>query len=72
MCNVHACLCELFKQKEGNVLFNDALNTLYLRLCVTVIYGQGRKEICLTSLSTQYIYGYVLRLFTDKEGRKFV
>ena len=26
-------------RKEGNVLFNDALNTFYLRL-----YGVGRKE----------------------------
>ena len=44
--------------KEGNILFNDALNTFYLRLC-------GRKEIFyLTMHSTRFIYGYM-------EGRKY-
>ena len=42
---------------EGNVLFNDALNTFYLRL-------YGRKEMFyLTTHSTHFIYGYM-------EGRK--
>ena len=50
-------------RKEGNILFNDALNTFYLRL-----YGvrhmvkdhTGRKEIFyLTMHSTHFIYGYM-------------
>ena len=45
------------RRKEGNVLFNDALNTFYLRL-------YGRKEIFyLMTHSTHFIYGYM-------EGRK--
>ena len=34
----YQCLCDYWKEgrKEGNVLFNDALNTFYLRL-----YGVG-------------------------------
>ena len=44
-------------RKEGNVLFNDTLNTFYLRL-------YGRKEMFyLTTHSTHFIYGYM-------EGRK--
>ena len=43
--------------KEGNVLFNDALNTFYLRL-------YGRKEMFyLTTHSTHFIYCYM-------EGRR--
>ena len=51
------------RRKEGNVLFNDALNTFYLRL-----YGvrhmvkdhSGRKEMFyLTMHSTHFIYGYM-------------
>ena len=42
-------------RKEGNVLFNDAFNTFYLRL-----YGVGRKEMFyLTTYSTHFIYGYM-------------
>ena len=56
--------------KEGNVLFNNALNTFYLRL-----YGigymvtghsdserwKGRKEMFyLTMHSTHFIYGYMV------------
>ena len=55
-------------RKEVNVLFNDALNTFYLRL-----YGvkymvkdhsdsekEGRKEMFyLTTHSTHFIYGYM-------------
>ena len=33
---VHALMCTINNTKEGNVLFNDALNTFYLRL-----YGVG-------------------------------
>ena len=44
--------CVAFRRKEGNVLFNDALNTFYLR--------EGRKEIFyLTMHSTHFIYGYM-------------
>ena len=40
-------------RKEGNVLFNDALNTFYLQL-------YGRKEMfCLMMHSTHFIYGYM-------------
>ena len=51
------------QRKEGNILFNDALNTFYLQL-----YGvrhmvkdhTGRKEIFyLTTHSTHFIYGYM-------------
>ena len=58
------------RRKEGNVLFNNALNTFYLRL-----YGirhmlkdhsdserekEGRKEMFyLTTHSTHFIYGYM-------------
>ena len=39
--------------KEGKVLFNDVLNTFYLRL-------YGRKEMFyLTTYSTHFIYGYM-------------
>ena len=54
-------------RKEGNILFNDALNTFYLRL-----YGvghmvndhsesaRGRKDVFyLTTHSTHFIYGYM-------------
>ena len=44
-------------REEGNVLFNDALNTFYIQL-------YGRKEMFyLTMHSTHFIYGYM-------EGRK--
>ena len=42
--------CLAIPVKEGNVLFNDALNTLYLRLYVVF------TVICL------YLMGYFLRL----------
>ena len=67
------------KRKEGNVLFNDTLNTFYLRL-----YGvrhvekdhtdseRGRKEMFyLMTHSTHFIYGYMERernvLFNDTQ-----
>ena len=41
------------EEKEGRVLFNNALNTFYLRL-------YGRKEMFyLTTHSTHFIYGYM-------------
>ena len=47
----------VYIRKEGNVLFNDALNTFYLQL-------YGRKEMFyLTTHSTHFIYSYM-------EGRK--
>ena len=60
--------------KEGNVLFNDALNTFYLRLYGrkegNVLFNDifntfylrlyGRKEMLyLTTHSTHFIYGYM-------------
>ena len=55
------------KGRKGNVIFNDALNTFYVRL-----YGvrhmvkyhsgseRGRKEMFyLTTHSTHFIYGYM-------------
>ena len=65
-------------RKEGNVLFNHALNTFYLRLygrkegnvlfndALNTFYLRlyGRKEMFyLTTHSTHFIYGYL-------EGRK--
>ena len=32
------------QRKEGNVLFNDALNTLYLWLYGIRHYGKGQRE----------------------------
>ena len=65
-------------RKEGNGLFNDALNTFYLRL-----YGvgplrqremkpaavtEGRKEMFyLTTHSTHFIYGYMASGHSDSE-----
>ena len=41
---------------EGNVLFNDALTTFYLRL----LWNEGRKEMFyLMMLSTHFIYDYM-------------
>ena len=64
------------KRKEGNVLFNDALNTFYLRLygrkegnvlfnnaLNTLYYGymEGRKEMFYLMMhSTHFIYGYMV------------
>ena len=40
--------------KEGNVLFNDVLNTFYF------VILEGRKEMFyLTTYSTHFIYGYM-------------
>ena len=41
-------------ERERNVLFNDALNTFYLRL-----YGREREMFYLTMHSTHFIYGYM-------------
>ena len=47
--------------KEGNVLFNDALNTLYLRLYgVGHMVKEGRKDMFyLQTHSTHFIYSYM-------------
>ena len=43
------------RERERNVLFNDALNTFYLRL-----YGEREREMFyLTTHSTHFIYGYM-------------
>ena len=42
------------EKKERNVLFNDVLNTFYLRL-----YGE-REMFYLTMHSTHFIYGYMV------------
>ena len=47
----------IYGYMEGNVLFNDVLNTFYLWL-----YGR-KKMFYLTTRSTHFIYGYM-------EGRK--
>ena len=56
------------RRKEGNVLFNDALNTFYLRL-YGVGHMEGMKEgFYLTTHSTHFIYGYMASDIW-KEGR---
>ena len=58
-------------RKEGYVLFNDTLNTFYLRLYASghmVKYHsdseRGRKEMFyLTTHSTHFIYGYMAFFF---------
>ena len=60
------------RRMEGNVLFNDAFNTFYLRL-----YGvrhmvkdhSGRKEMFYLKMhSTHFIYGYMVS--DQSNGRK--
>ena len=59
------------KRKEGNALFNDALNTFYLRLCGIGEKRKGRKEMLyLMTHSTNFIYGYMVSEKKEKEGRK--
>ena len=50
------------ERKEGNVLFNNALNTFYLRLYgVRCMIWRERKEMFyLTTHSTHFIYGYMV------------
>ena len=49
------CVILFIYWMEGNVLFNNALNTFYLR------YVEGRKEMFyLTTHSTHFIYGYMV------------
>ena len=43
-------------RNEGNVLFNDALNTFYLRLYAT---NETKEMVYLTMHSTHFIYGYM-------------
>ena len=46
-----------YMERERNVLFNNALNTFYLRL-----YGEREREMFyLTTHSTHFIYGYMER-----------
>ena len=45
-----------YMDRERKVLFNDALNTFYLRL-----YGEREREMLyLTTHSTHFIYGYMV------------
>ena len=64
-------------RKEGNVLFNDTLNTCYL-----LIYGVGHmvkdysdneegRKVYLMIHSTHFIYSYMVKDHSDnEEGRK--
>ena len=51
----------IWLQKEANVLFNDALNTLHLRYMATGIILWLKKEdmFYLMTHSTHLIYGYI-------------
>ena len=68
---MYVCMCVCVLRKEGNDLFNDALNTFYLRL-----YGvrhikddldsererereREREMFYLTTHSIHFIYGYM-------------
>ena len=59
-------------RKEGSVLFNDALNTFYLRL-YGVGYMEGRKEMFLfnDALNTFYLrlygVGHMVKDHSDSE-----
>ena len=48
----HSTHCIYGRERERNVLFNDALNTLYLR-------EREREMFYLTTHSTHFIYGYM-------------
>ena len=48
---------------EGNVLFNDTLNTFLF----TVIWNDGRKEMFYSTTHSTHFY---LRLYGMMEGRK--
>ena len=60
-------------RKEGNVLFNDALNTFYLRLYgirhMVKDHSDRVREKCfyLTTHSTHFIYGYMVSDHSDSE-----
>ena len=57
------------RKEEGNVLFNDALNTFYLRL-YGVRHGKGRKKgnvLFNDALNTFYLQLYEVR---HGKGRK--
>ena len=48
------------KRNEGNVLFNDALNTFYEWLCGIGHMVKGMKEMFYSTMhSTHFINGYV-------------
>ena len=50
------CIYMYHEGKEGNVLFNDALNTFYLRL-YGVRHTVKKEMFYLTTHSTHFIYG---------------
>ena len=67
-------LLEPTKGRNGNVLFNDALNTFYLRfhdvghIIKDYLGVRGRKEMFyLTTHSTHFIYGYMALDHADSE-----
>ena len=48
------------REREINVLFNDALNTFYLRLYgIRHMVKREREMFYLTMHSTHFIYGYM-------------
>ena len=58
-------------RKEGNVLFNDALNTFYFTVIWRQTHGKGRKEMFyLTTHSTHFILRLYGARHMVKEGRK--
>ena len=61
-------------RKEGNVLFNDTLNTFYLRLYgVGHNYGKGRKEgnvLFNDALNTFYLRLYGIRHMVKEERKE--
>ena len=64
---------DIWLRKEGNVLFNDALNTFYLRLYgVRHMVKEGRKCFKIRTHSTHFIYGYMASdIWLRKEGNVF-
>ena len=59
-------------RKKGDVIFNDAHNTFYLRLYgVRHMVKEGEREMFyLTSHTIHFNYGYIASNILVKEGRK--
>ena len=50
---------DMVKERERDVLFNDALNTFHLRLYgIRHVVKERERDIYLTMHSTHFIYGY--------------
>ena len=56
MCAITACS---EGRKEGNVLFNDTLNTFLFTVIWRQKYGRKEDVFYLTTHSTHFIYGYM-------------